>query len=297
MKVFIIPFPEQFNYYYFCPRGHEIVLRGLRDNEVELVNHPDEADYIFLTYVPHHNGIKWDTTDIEQYDSTKIVIIDWVDEPDKLLYTKYHRYFKRSLVSGNMDGNICQTKHPTFTNILPMAYCAMKEFFREEVKKEIDIGCYLRPTCPNRNFTLNSTLTAINISQPCSYYLGAPSGGSRSMLGELHFDTDYLDMLAKTKLIVTCNPTSWEGDSRLWEALAAGSCVFVDKMFVNYPDKLIDGEHIVEYDVDGTEGLVNKIQYFSKSLAKAQEIAERGKNYVMLCHMPKNRMKYVLENL
>jgi hypothetical protein len=35
----------------------------------------------------------------------------------------------------------------------------------------------------------------------------------------------YLELLAHAKVVVTANPSAWEGDHRTWEALAAGALV------------------------------------------------------------------------
>lgn len=77
------------------------------------------------------------------------------------------------------------------------------------------------------------------------------SGG---VLGEVNtgqrreINTGYFQTLGQARVIVTCNPSNWEGDFRLWEAMATGALVFVDEMHTPLPDPPIDGEHIVVYD-------------------------------------------------
>lgn len=54
-------------------------------------------------------------------------------------------------------------------------------------------------------------------------------------------NTAYMSAMRSAKIIVTCNPSSWEGDFRLWEAMASGALVFVDEMDTPMPHPLIDG--------------------------------------------------------
>lgn len=38
---------------------------------------------------------------------------------------------------------------------------------------------------------------------------------------------DYSDLLSHSKVVVTANPSTIEGDHRMWEALAAGALVML----------------------------------------------------------------------
>ena len=44
-----------------------------------------------------------------------------------------------------------------------------------------------------------------------------------------------------SKIVVTCNPTGWEGDYRTWEALTSGALILVDKMITPLINPLITG--------------------------------------------------------
>ena len=77
---------------------------------------------------------------------------------------------------------------------------------------------------------------------------------SGDKLGEVNtgqrreINTGYFAALGRAKIIVTCNPSNWEGDFRLWEALSSGALVFIDEMSTPMPHAPRDGEHIVVYD-------------------------------------------------
>ena len=72
------------------------------------------------------------------------------------------------------------------------------------------------------------------------------SGGA---VGELNkgqrkeMNEEYFSSLRQAQIIVTCNPSNWEGDFRLWEAMGSGALVFIDEMSTPMPSPLLDGVH------------------------------------------------------
>lgn len=40
----------------------------------------------------------------------------------------------------------------------------------------------------------------------------------------------YLEVMKRARIVVTANPGHWEGDFRLWEAVASKALIFVDYM-------------------------------------------------------------------
>ena len=68
----------------------------------------------------------------------------------------------------------------------------------------------------------------------------------------------YLDINRRAKILVTCNPSNWEGDFRTWEAMASGALVFVDEMHVPIESPLRHREHVILYDTH------DKVAFFKK---------------------------------
>ncbi len=94
---------------------------------------------IFLTHVPHADGEKWATRDIEQYYGDKLVVIDWVDEHDKYLVepSNCYLYFKRSWCAPNTkvgENAICNKYDHHFIpgyfeeQLFPISYAILDEF-------------------------------------------------------------------------------------------------------------------------------------------------------------------------
>ncbi len=267
LKIFIIPHHDRFNPYWCCPRGEAIVRQGLEAHpDVELVESADGADFVILDFVGHWNGQKWDRSGLSQYDPDKLVVIDFQDEWDKPLAGKFHSYFKRSLCrtrgsSGPHD--VIPTK--LFVNdqprTYPITYGVLDEFprgMKPFEEREVAVGCYLRPSCPNRAAVLN-VMRGLASTNP-DYHCGAVSDASRSVGTSVFVDPTYFDQLENTRINVTCGPTFWEGDSRLWESMAAGCVTFMDRLYTPLP-KSLDGL-VVFYDMGDLAELRRKIHMF-----------------------------------
>merc|ERR1712142_890103 len=84
--------------------------------------------------------------------------------------------------------------------------------------------------------------------------VGSISGGRREVV-----DNSYQKTLNRAKIIVTANPMKWEGDSRLYEALASGALVFVDAMYTPLEHPLIHDEHVVFFDTSNNDGAKRKL--------------------------------------
>lgn len=302
MKIYIIPYPDKgFNYFWCCPRGTEIVRRGLFNlPNVSLVDNPDNADYIFHSYVPHYNGQK-SSEIISKYDPSKLVIIDWTDEPEYILYDKYYAYFKRSWVFPHKDGrsNIVKSKYSVNRpiNMFPFWYGIMPEFsYKSDLEKVIDVGCYLRDTCQNRRWVINTVWNICQKLKSQGYicHIGPVSNETRSIKEKTYFDDKYLSFLQKTKIVVTCNPTDWEGDSRLWEAIANKCLVLVDKLYVPYNKPL---SNVVQYNIGDSNELEEKLLYYLQNDLYRKERAQLSYDDGMKYHIEKARMKYVIKTL
>lgn len=303
MKIFLVPHPKNYNPIYTCPRGEHIVRQGLIENNVELVNSYEESDFAILDYVPHDGEKKWVYESVSQYEH-KLVCVDWVDEPDRFIYepSSCKAYFKRSFCLPEKDCNLGlvspSRKEIDNPYVLPFAYCALLDFdIHSDIKysdRPITIGCYLRPTCPNRAWTL---VAVQQIAQQLgvSYHVGEVNSSSRSIGSKCHYDNEYLNYLANTKIIVTCQPSGWEGDSRLWEALMSGAVVITDRIYTKYLNKPINDKHLIEFEIGNIEDLFSRLQWLVKN--DGQELADAGKKFTLEHHMPKARMKVVLDHL
>lgn len=107
---------------------------------------------------------------------------------------------------------------------------------------------------------------------------------------------DYFRLLKRSRIVVTCNPSRWEGDHRTWEAFASGALVFVDRMYTPMIHPLVDGEHCIFYDLsdEGLRKLENQIICYLRDINLATEIAQSGHNFTMKYHRTSNRIDEIL---
>lgn len=113
------------------------------------------------------------------------------------------------------------------------------------------------------------------------------------------FGRNNMRHLRNSQIVVTCNPSEWEGDFRLWESLLAGALVMVDEMLIPQwmPHPLVHGEHYVVYNRNDEKDFLRKLEYYSDPSHRneSRAIAERGYEFVLKHHMATDRVDYILE--
>ena len=103
----------------------------------------------------------------------------------------------------------------------------------------------------------------------------------------------YVNLMARSQIIVTAQPDGWAGDYRLMESLSSGALVLHNKMQLP-PRGLVDGVHWVLYD-DHMD-MLDKVYYYASSPEKAALIGSTGKQYVMDNHRPSHRVEQWLRS-
>lgn len=302
-KIFIIPHPKTgFEVKWTCPRGEKIVKDGLSFcQNTEVVKKSKDADYYFLIYRPHYKN-EISNKAIEKYYGKKLVVIDWIDEPDYTLVPTDQclAYFKRSMAVPIDEWGVRKylPNHPD--NVFGFAYSTMPEFIQPPIQsweeKDCPLACFLRDTCQSRANILHY-MNELCFKLQIPGHIGPVSDASRSEGINPLFNNTYFSCIARTKFNITCNPTLWEGDSRYWESLSNGCLTFVDRTITPYPNRLIDGTHHIEYSVDNPQELIDKIIYYMNHMDLAKKIANNGRKYALEYHSPVARMRYVLDTI
>jgi hypothetical protein len=98
--------------------------------------------------------------------------------------------------------------------------------------------------------------------------------GTAGAVGRTHPADSYLRRLTECKVIVSCGPVGWEGDSRLGESLYAGALVLSEPL-LDPPPGFVDGESVVVYQ--NYSHMLWIIEHYLARPAKAAAIARRGK--------------------
>jgi hypothetical protein len=105
--------------------------------------------------------------------------------------------------------------------------------------------------------------------------------------------TKYVEQLIKAKAVVVAQRDEWEGQNRLFEALASGAMVFADKALA-LPDGLKDKESIIIYD--SAKSLEDSLLYYlgPKLNKERLSIARKGWEVAMGRHRSWHRVEEVL---
>jgi len=106
--------------------------------------------------------------------------------------------------------------------------------------------------------------------------------------------TEYFKILKTSKIIVTANPSEFEGDLRLWEALLMGNLVLCDKMLILslIKNPLENKKHLVYYS--NMEELEQLINYYINNEEERDKIGKAGREYCLKYHKFSDRVLEVL---
>ena len=284
---------------YFVPsdwitREYLLIKQGLENNpRVELADSEEKGDFVFLFYTALGHGPQ----SIHGFPSDKIVFIDYQDQPNAIFGGDCLAYFKRSWVEMVNKENYT-TKKPIHrpSNFHPLMMAIMDEFIiNGNVKRDVALSCMIRPHAghPNRPRVLDF-IKKINIQG--KKQIGEINRGSMSRFNAPDM-REYFKMLRRSRIVVTCNPSQWEGDFRTWEAFANGPLVFVDKMYTPMVHPLVNGEHCIFYEASdlGLKKLEEQVLYFLKNTTEAEAIAKAGFDFAMKYHRASNRIDEILQ--
>lgn len=267
-----------------------------------LVDSPEDADIIAWVSVRGNTE-----KEIPPKNYPNVVLLDYADgcSIHQKLETLKHMvgYFKRSFVSRDQDSVYATncTSDKVKGGIFPFAYSGLEALVNNDIHKE-------------RNTLITSVLRTEGLHNKVrsrivdwtKAFIEEHELQKKTNIGDVgngysasDFDSKYLAHLADSKIIVTCNPYSWEGDFRLWEALLSGALVMVDKMAIPQwmPHPLVHKKHLVFYDTRNQSEFNSLLKYYIEHEDEARRIGEAGYNFVLEHHMAKDRVSYILDKI
>jgi len=118
---------------------------------------------------------------------------------------------------------------------------------------------------------------------------------------ESEIGPEYAAILGKSRIAVTANPASYEGDHRLWEHLASGNAVLSDHIYTPIPHAPKPGVHYMEYinaDMPGKEeAFQKKLHKMLDSPAEMKKMACAGFQHAAKYHRSVSRVDYILRTM
>jgi len=259
-------------------RSYQLLLEGLQHHPNVFLTSPENCDYLLLEF-RHYPSYFHLAKDYPK----KTIIVDYRDAPhDYLIEGSYRLYFKRSVVDRDTQTLITRASH--------ISYAIMDKFiYPHNPIRDIDVGCYFNQGHQqNRNSLLQFTQSLALPDKKIKTGLVTPDGE----VGRTAYNKIYYYHLKRTKILLTANPDNWEGDSRLWEGLANGCLVMVDRMQTPIINPLIHERHLIYYD--NLNDLEAKINYYLQHDNECQKISNQGHRFAMEHHRSINRIGEIL---
>lgn len=271
------------------------------NSRTTLVDTPDDADLIVWATVRGNTE-----KEVPPSNYSNVILLDYADGCP--LHQKRGElkhligYFKRSFVQRDKDSvfeNNCTGTREE--GVFPFAYSGLEALVNKDMRKErsVLITNVLKTglahnTVRKRVVGWTSDFVRQHGLKKQSVIGNVGSGSSSSQ-----FDESYLKHLADTKIIVTCNPWTWEGDFRLWEALLSGAMVMVDRMVIPewMPHPFIHKKHLVYYDTRNQTEFNELLEYYTEHEEEARKIGEAGRQFVLDHHMSLDRVSYILDKI
>jgi hypothetical protein len=259
----------------------------------------DSAD--FAIYLP--GSAPWHKTECNTTAmSHKLIVLDEFDGHS--LFTPYVQHdprrwkfllFKRSFVV-RKKGIFRYYPHLNKPDIFPMTYSVSDAYLKGRHQADDRsrlITCTLRGSRqqPARLRVQEWISEYVHMRQLHSdVSVGEHSKASRGTVSH-----GYFELMHDSMIVVTANPSDWEGDFRLWESMASGALVMVDHLYVPHPYPLEHMKHIVYYSNTNKSDLWSQLDYFRENEAERQKIATEGYLHILKYHRTANMADYVMK--
>eukprot|EP01062_Namystynia_karyoxenos_P070635 TRINITY_DN659_c0_g1_i1.p1 TRINITY_DN659_c0_g1~~TRINITY_DN659_c0_g1_i1.p1 ORF type:complete len:597 (+),score=56.71 TRINITY_DN659_c0_g1_i1:79-1869(+) len=197
---------------------------------------------------------------------------------------RYLAYYKRSW-TGKYPGRPPRHRgmpREASASYMPIPYAVGDSYLPNTIAapRSLDVVCTLRKDLGHdrRNPAIRArVLKWLREAQtewkvpPGKWAIGQATGASRTTISQ-----GYFEVMRRARIIVTANPSGWEIDYRLCEALSSGALVFVDQMWGPFPHQPEDGRHIIYYDGNDRGDLLAKLEYWLARPRQARRVAVAG---------------------
>ena len=256
--------PEQFE-----SSTDHMAYAFFKNPNVTMVTNEEDADYI----VKHPDPEKIQT---EPIYPNKEIIVDYFDSDKTVTPYQFKDY--------DMP-------------YIPLTYgikeCNLRNLPKENQVRDIDVSCFFNVNdwAGYNRSVVSRTVSNFSASHS-EYDIRVGRVGSGYTYEQ---NKNYFDQIKNSKIVVSCNPDGWEGDFRLFEALAGGALVFVDTMLVPKARGLKHKEHLIYYD--NLVELEELLTYYIVNKEEAAEIAKNGHDEAVKNFTYDSNCKMIIEEI
>jgi len=296
IKIFVPPI-EKFELNENYGEINHILKDGIRLNSrTELVKSYDECDYVFVDF-RHLNGRSGYEGDVRNFDSNKLIIVDYSDQ-QQLFDVDCLHYFKRSSVLKGESKFIHYSRE-----VRPISYCIKNKWtdFKDgsmwisHEDRDIDISVFFRTENDRLKYGMtNREVVAeyvIDHFKDRNIWVGIVDSDGEE--GRINLNRNYVNKMLRSKIVVNCNPDDWEGDYRLFESLSCAPMVLIDNMITPVINPFKNRKHLVYYN--SLPQLGNELEYYLDNDLERNSIASNGHKYALKYHKTSNRIDEILE--
>ena len=286
-----------------------MTLEGLEDHsQVNLEEDPEVADYLIFcqNHLVEHCQFHERFRPIKDKYRYKSIMLDYGDSCD-FIYDQHDfdwkLYFKRSCV----DRKKMQAMDYGDLEVLPTAYGVTDDMVEPpqdyDGTRNIAVSCLFNDNIAEGSGFKGARARLLKFAKALDdkyeFPMQVGTVSECGPTGRSGMNAQYKSCLFDSKIILHANPNNWEGDSRTWEAISSGALVFIDRMIqpIEYP--LVDGVHVIFYDLTetGKKDLEKNIIYYLQHDDDREEIARQGREFVLGHHRAIHRINTVMEEL
>ena len=299
-RIFMFPGPEPATGPY--QRSYAILLEGFMAHpRAQVVSSLEEADWAaFIPFSPTADPLLMD------FPRSQLLIFDLLDQKRYVAGTREEPcalYFKRSWVERrNGTSFFSATRHPPWFR--PFSFSSLDRYYSRRgmlahAERPLALACVLRAhTFLHFDESRSRVLTWVVRALADWGLLRQAVVGQVSDAGLAFDDAYYLETLRHARIVVTANPSDWEGDHRTWEALASGALVLADRTLTPLDHPLLDGVHLVLFDPHDEAAFRTSLwRYLVEDPAEAEAVAARGAAFVARHHRAVHRADYIMDEV
>ena len=208
----------------------------------------------------------------------RVVVLDQMDEHDtpQQMPGGVHAVFKRSVVRPRSATVHTATK--PWLRHFPYCVRSAMPWTSAATERRLDVVCTLDPSSRRAAAVLLPLLKDAFPGSSCQIGRVTPKTFIAS--------TNYHDVNAMARVIVTSEPDNWEGDFRMWESFAAGAAVAMATVHAPVQPPFLDGVHCLLFDRDAPQDVIPRIQALLDNEPTRLRMAAAAQDLVRRHHTP-----------
>ena len=267
--------------------------------QICLVDDPDSADYLIFcqNHLVGHCPFHAQFRPIKDRLKHRAIMLDYDDDPNLV-------YDADVSVDPVLQAQLCRPPYQPTDRLWgsgrsPTAYCVTDDMVDPPDgytgTRHIAVSCLFDERIDSPVFSrVRGRLLrfAKRLARDHAFPMQIGPVSECGPVGRSSLDPKYKECLFASKIVLHANPDWWEGDSRLWEAIASGALVFVDRMCQPIPHPFVDGVHVIFYDLtdDGMKELERRVLYYLSHDEERERIGKQGREFALAQHRPINRI-------